>query len=282
MNAERKRLALITGAASGIGYGIARAAGREGFRIVLADIDESASERAAASLGAEGIEARPLRLDVGSDAAWQQASELVESQAAGLDLLVNNAGITGTGRPVAELEAAEWRRIIEVNLTGLFLGTRTMLPLLRKPAGGAHIVNTASMGALLPYAGGASYTASKAGMLAFSECLRQELQGSCIGVSVLLPAQVRTRLFDTSAGALDPDTGDAMSRRAAQVASLQRDGLDPLVVGERVMRAVREREFYVFTHPELEPIVTQRFSAMLTAMRDPPRSVVSPQAPTSS
>lgn len=141
-----------------------------------------------------------------------------------------------------------------------------MLPLLRQSEVGAHIVNTASMAALLPYAGGASYTASKAGMLAFSESLRQELEGADIGVSVLLPAQVRTRLFDTSAQQLDPRAGDAMSRRAAQAASLRQDGLDPLAVGERVMRAVHAREFYIFTHPELKPVVEARFAAMFAAM----------------
>ena len=266
MSKETQGLALITGGASGIGYGIALAAARDGLRLVVADIDEAALHEAAANLAAEGAEALTLKLDVGSESDWKSAASVIESHGGSLRLLVNNAGITGTGRHVADLDPAEWRRILDVNLSGLFLGTHTMLPLLRKAGTGAHIVNTASMGALLPYAGGASYTASKAGMLAFSEALRQELEGSGVGVSVLLPAQVRTRLFDTSAQQLDPNASDAMSRRTAQATSLQRDGLDPLAVGEQVMRAVHAREFYVFTHPELKPLMEARFAQMLAAM----------------
>lgn len=266
MGGQTKGLALITGGASGIGYGIARAAARQGLRVVIADIDEAALHQAVAMLAADGAEVLTLKLNVANESDWQGAARFIESNGGSLQLLVNNAGITGTGRHVAELDPAEWRRIVDVNLTGLFLGTHTMLPLLRKAVSGTHIVNTASMGALLPYAGGASYTASKAGMLAFSEALRQELEGADIGVSVLLPAQVRTRLFDTSAQQLDPRVGDAMSRRAAQAASLREDGLDPLAVGERVMRAVHAREFYIFTHPELKPVVEARFAAMLAAM----------------
>lgn len=266
MSEQTKGLALITGGASGIGYGIASAAALDGLRVIIADIDETALSAASANLAKEGADVLTLKLDVGSESNWQRAASFVESQGGSLQLLVNNAGITGTGRHVADLDPAEWRRIIDVNLTGLFLGTHTMLPLLRKSRAGAHVVNTASMGALLPYAGGASYTSSKAGMLAFSECLRRELDGSDIGVSVLLPAQVRTRLFDTSAQQLDPNASDVMSRRVSQAMSLQRDGLDPLVVGQRVMRAVREREFYIFTHPELKSVAEARFAQMLAAM----------------
>lgn len=263
------KVAFITGAASGIGLGIARACAEAGMKLVLTDVDAATLKAAQASLQAQGHPVMAQTLDVCDEAAWRNAAIRAEQRFGGVHLLCNNAGITGSGRPVAELEPAEWRRIIDTNLSGMFLGTRTLLPRMREAGEGGHIVNTASMGALLPYAGGAAYVASKAGMLALGEVLRQELQGSGIGVSVLLPAQVRTRLFDTSAQQLAPQASGAMSRRAEARQSLERDGLDPHAVGRQVLDAVRADRFYIFTHPELRAATAQRFDAMLDAMTDP-------------
>ncbi|MDB5972471.1 MAG: short-chain dehydrogenase [Hydrocarboniphaga sp.] len=261
------RVAFITGGASGIGLGIARACAEAGMKLMLADVDADALAAAQARLAATGYAAAVQILDVRDEAAWDAAAARAETLFGGVHLLCNNAGITGSGRPVEELEPAEWRRIIDTNLTGSFLGLRSLLPRMRRAGQGGHVVNTASMGALLPYAGGASYVASKAGMLALSEALRLELRGSAIGVSVLLPAQVRTRLFETSSQQLAPQDADAMSRRAAARHRLEYEGMEPLEVGRQVLDAIRENRFYVFTHPQLGAAVEQRFGAMIEAMR---------------
>lgn len=257
------RVALITGGASGIGYGIAEAAAALGMKLVLADVDAGRLQDAQRQLSANGADVLTLSFDVSDAQAWRLALDRVLERFGALHLLCNNAGITGTGRRIEQLDAAEWARILNVNLTGMFLGTQAVLPHLHRQRQGGHIVNTASMGALLPYAGGASYVTSKAGMLAFSEVLRQELADSDIGVSVLLPAQVRTRLFDTSSQQLAPDEIDAMHRRASAVASLQRDGLDAGAVGRQVMNAVQDNRFHIFTHPELSAAVRQRQDAVM-------------------
>ncbi len=268
-NLENK-VAFITGGASGIGLGIAQACAEAGMRLVLADVDAAALAGAKDALAGQGHAVLAQHLDVTDEAAWKRALAQAETAYGAVHLLFNNAGITGSGRPVGELDPAEWRRIIDINLGGMFLGVSTLLPHLRSHGQGGHIVNTASMGALLPYAGGAAYVASKAGMLAFSESLRAELQGSGVGVSVLLPAQVRTRLFETSAQQLAPTDGDAMSRRAAAKLSLEREGLDPLEVGRQVLSAIREDRCYIFTHPELHQMASRRFDAMIEAMvREP-------------
>lgn len=106
MSGQTKGLALITGGASGIGYGIARAAALDGMRVVIADIDLAALQESAANLAAEGAEVLTLKLDVGSESDWRRAASFVESHGNALQLLVNNAGVTGTGRHVGELESA--------------------------------------------------------------------------------------------------------------------------------------------------------------------------------
>lgn len=261
-------VALVTGSASGIGWGIAQACAIQGMRLVLTDVRAAALAQAAQTLRAQGAEVLDCVLDVSDAVAWEATITAVGKRFGALHLLVNNAGITGSGQPVAQLDEAEWRRILDINLTGTFLGVRHCLPLLRASSGQRHIVSTASMGALLPYAGGASYVATKAAVLAFSEVLRQELCEEGIGVSVLLPAQVRTALFETSAAQLQPDAeGDVMARRAAARLSLERDGLDPLDVGHQVLAAVRARRDHIFTHPALEPEVAARMQAILADMR---------------
>lgn len=263
------RVAFITGGASGIGLGIARACAEAGMKLALADVDAAALASAQAEFEAQGHAVRSLRLDVRDAAAWDAAVDQVERELGPVQLLCNNAGITGSGRRLGELAAAEWQAILDINLGGLFLGVSCLLPRMRGDGREAHIVNTASLGALLPYAGGAGYVASKAGMLAFSECLRQELAGSAIGVSVLLPAMVRTRLFETSAQRLAPGETDAMSRRAEASRKLDDEGLDPLQVGRQLLAAVRTRRFHVFTHPQLRPVLAERFDEMLASMDAP-------------
>lgn len=263
------KTALITGAAGGIGLGIARACGEAGMQVAIADVDTRQLDAAAAELEAAGIAVLTLALDVRDQAAWNTALERTQARFGPVQLLCNNAGITGSGRRVEQLDANEWQLILDINLGGMFKGVRCLLPHMRGHGLPSHIVNTASMGALLPYPGGASYCASKAAMLAFSDTLWQELQDSTIGVSVLLPGEVRTRLFETSAQHLAPAGGDPLSLRAAQREGLQQRGADPLDIGRRVLAAVRAGEFHIFTHPELRAPAAQRFDAMLAAMSQP-------------
>lgn len=263
------RVAFITGAGSGIGLGIAQACHAAGMRLVLTDVDGAALNSAERDLRQAGAETQALTLDVADEAQWQQAAQAAERHFGAIHLLCNNAGITGSGRHVAELDPDEWRRVLDINLGGAFLGTRSLLPALRRHGDGAHIVNTASMGGLLPYAGGSAYVASKAALLAFSEALREELTNEPIGVSVLLPAQVRTRLFETSARELPGDGRRIHALRAQAERSLAQDGLDPFAVGQQVLRAVREGRFHIVTHPALADALRQKTHALLKAFDAP-------------
>lgn len=260
------RCAFITGAASGIGLGLAQACAEAGMKLVLADIDLAALREAEAHFIGRDVAVLALSLDVRDAAAWHSAADRAEQAFGPLHLLCNNVGITGSGRRIGELDAAEWQMILDINLGGMFNGISCLLPRMQARGEPAHIVNTASMGALLPYAGGGAYVASKGGMLSFSEALAEELHGSDIGVSVLLPGMVRTRLFETSAQQLAPGQSAVMSRREQASLSLTRDGLDPLDVGRHVLAAVRENRLHIFTHPELRDAVAARFGAMLAQM----------------
>lgn len=272
--AQEDRTAFITGGASGIGFGIACACAEVGMRVVLADRDTGALAASAADLRSRAaVEVSTMSLDVADAEQWQVAARALAAGPGRLHLLFNNAGVTGSGRVAGELGTAEWDRIVAVNLRSAFLGVSAMLPLLRTHGEPAHIVNTASMAALLPYAGGAAYTASKAALLAYSECLVQELAASSVGVSVLLPAQVRTNLFRTSMDGLGRAGAGLTERRGRDACSLETEGLDPQGVGRAVLAAVRAGAFYIITHPELRAAVDVRFERIREAMVGADRAV---------
>jgi NAD(P)-dependent dehydrogenase (short-subunit alcohol dehydrogenase family) len=178
-----------------------------------------------------------------------------------VQLLVNNAGVSTLGMPIDEVGPELWDRVISINLTGVYNGVHSFLDDMRG-AGGGHIVNTSSMGGLLCGPLLAPYSASKAAVVGLSEALRAELAGSGIGVSVLIPGSVRTRLWRTSRvvrGLPDIDTPPA----DLTTGSADPNGMDPDEVGRRVLAAVSANEPYIVTHPEFRTSVEDRHARLL-------------------
>lgn len=246
------KTALVTGAASGIGLGIAKALAGAGMNIVLADLRPPALEQARAQVEALGVRVLAVAMDVSDPASVAAAADVVVEEFGKLHVLVNNAGVAMHGTPIEQVTPEEWNWVFGVNVMGVVNGIRSFVPLIRRHGEGGHVVNTASVSGFFVREGRnqGAYAASKYAVVALSEALEQETRGAGIGVSVLCPGAVRTAIFDSAA--TRPDRfGGAYSRpeqEALRSAMIGGAGLEPEAVGQRVLQAIRDGEFYIFTH----------------------------------
>ncbi|HKE15206.1 MAG TPA: SDR family NAD(P)-dependent oxidoreductase [Kofleriaceae bacterium] len=264
------KVAVITGAASGIGLAIARRFAAEKMKLVLLDIEKPALAAAEESLRAAGAKTLAIQADVARPADLEAAAEKARAALGTLHVIVNNAGVGGVPGPVWALSETDWDWVLSVNLRGVISGVRVFLPPLLASGEEGHIVNTASMAGLTsnPFMG--AYTVAKHGVVALSEVLAKELElsGARVGVSVLCPGFVKTQIHMS-------DRNRPGEQRAASDSSGQAEGLAQLVaqlvdngkapdeVAERVASAVREGRFYVLTHPEMKPTIEHRMRDVL-------------------
>jgi NAD(P)-dependent dehydrogenase (short-subunit alcohol dehydrogenase family) len=256
------KVAFVTGAAGGIGLGIARACAERAMLVALADIDEGELGRAVADLRRLGAEVMAVHLDVTDRDQWDRAARDVGDVLGPVQLLVNNAGVSTLGLRIEEITPDMWDRVVSINLTGVYNGVRAFVGGMRAEGGG-HIVNTSSMGGLLGGSMLAPYAATKFGVVGFSEALRLELCDAGIGVTVLCPGIVRSRLWRTSRALRGlPDTDIAPDGNSGQTARAAMGGDE---VGRRVLAAVVADEPYVVTHPEYAPAVVDRHRRLLHA-----------------
>jgi NAD(P)-dependent dehydrogenase (short-subunit alcohol dehydrogenase family) len=250
------RVAVVTGAASGIGRALATRFAAEGMRCVLADVEEPALERVVADLRRSGASAIGVRTDVAKPADVQALADRTLEEFGAVHLLCNNAGVGG-GADFAQIPLEMWQWVLDVTLWGVIHGCRTFLPLLLEQEE-AHIVNTASMAALNGHPLGlAPYTTAKFGVLGLSQNLHFELAATTrgrVGVSVLVPGLTRTQIFSSDrnrppAVPVPPPSSFRESSKAA-LAGVWDSALDPDRVADLVVDAVRVRRFYILTHPE--------------------------------
>jgi NAD(P)-dependent dehydrogenase (short-subunit alcohol dehydrogenase family) len=274
MKELRDRVAVVTGAGSGIGAALARRCAAEGMRVVLADVERPAVEGVAAEIRRGGAEAVAELVDVRDPDALVRLADRTWEAFGACHLLVNNAGVVAY-RPIAELEIADWRWVLSVNLDGVVHGLHAFVPRLRAQGGPAHIVNTASIAGLIPLEGGGlgAYAASKYAVVAISETLRRELAPDGIGVSVVCPGGVVTRINES-----ERNRPKELERRRAppppdfeRIAGSRRslaqpeNWLEPDAVAERILEGVRDDELYVITHPSWLPLVRERHAEVEAA-----------------
>ena len=261
------RTAIVTGAASGIGLGLARAFAREGMAVVLCDIRGDRLDAALAEVRGLGAKAIAVVTDVSDRASVRAAGEAAAKAFGALHVACNNAGITIHGRSVAELTPQEWEWNVGVNFYGVVHGLEVFLPRIRRHGGEGHIVNTASIAGF--QIGGhrrsGSYGAMKFAVVALSESIAYDLKDTAIGVSVLAPAAVKTHIYTSGEnrparfGGPYEEAGNNPFQRELD------DGLEPDVVGERVVRAIRHNEFYVFTHMHTKEWLLARHKRIIDA-----------------
>ena len=266
------RTAFITGAASGIGFSMAKAFAGEGMNVMLADVERSALDRALKDLNQYGNHVCGIACDVADPDDVERAAQATFDAFGKVHVVCNNAGVAAGGG-IDHISVDNWRWVVDVNLMGVLYGLRSFLPHMRTHGEGGHIVNTASMAGMISGMGLSPYTATKYAVVAMSEGLRTQLQPFGIGVSVLCPHFVRTKIGESGrnrperygqARPLDPN-----SPAAAVVAEIARQiatGLDPAGVAARVVNAIRADELYIFTHPNMREIVDGRFAAIQAAM----------------
>jgi NADP-dependent 3-hydroxy acid dehydrogenase YdfG len=240
MHSALKTIA-ISGAGSGLGAALAHRYGAAGYRVAVTDQHERRAFRVAAELEAEGFNAWSQALDVTSAQDWDALYQRVLTEWGRLDILVNNAGVAAAGR-LEDSSLEDWRWVLDTNLVGVVRGCHRFLPLLREQGSG-HIINMASFAGMMPVPEMSAYATAKAAVVALSEQLRVDLQGSGVGVSVVCPAFVQTRLLETFRAP------DERHRKQAE-RWMERAAVTAEDVAETVFNAVRDRKFLVLTHRE--------------------------------
>ena len=259
------RVALVTGGGSGIGRGIALALAGAGMHVVVADIELDAAEAVATELGAE---ASADSVDVTDPAAVEALADRCFERHGGVDVLCNNAGVIGP-TPLGPESVDNWRWIVDVNILGVAHVINAFVPRMvarvGDTGGEAHIVNTASMAGLRAGDGWAhsAYGASKFAVVSMSRNLRGELAGSGIGVSVLCPGGVDTRIWEAGRNRPAERGGPEAYERPDRL--LPARVLDPLVVGRHVLRAIREDALYIITHAERREQIEEASGELLGA-----------------
>jgi NAD(P)-dependent dehydrogenase (short-subunit alcohol dehydrogenase family) len=267
MKELRDRVAVVTGAGSGIGRALAERFAAEGMRVVVADVDEARARETEALLAARGAQALAVQVDVRQPAAVEALAARTLEAFGAVHVLCNNAGIAGLARPTWEQSLEEWAQVVDVNLWGVIHGIRTFVPIMLRQGTEGHVVNTASMAGLMSLPLIAPYHATKFAVVTVSESLHMELgmTGAPVRVSVLCPGFVRTNIGQDS---LTSPRSEAEAAMHEAFRRLIAEGLDPAVVAERVVEAIRDERFWVFSHPELVAAVEQR-AASIVAGRNP-------------
>ena len=261
------RTALITGGAGGIGFSVAKALGEQKMNIVLTDIDQKNLLQSAAEFDALGIPVLAAPLDTADEMQWQAVAQQAKDKFGKVHMVVNNAGVGGDSGPIESQETEGWQWALGVNLMGVVYGAKTIVPLIKEHGEGGWILNVASMAGLggVPYSG--AYTATKAAVVALSEGWAKELKNQSIGVSVLCPAFVKTRIYDSERNRPDKYKSDAYdtsneSGFLKQTKQFVRDGIDASIVGKRVVEAISAGELYIFTHPNYRKLNQARLAAI--------------------
>jgi NAD(P)-dependent dehydrogenase (short-subunit alcohol dehydrogenase family) len=276
------RVAVVTGAASGIGRALAEAFAEAGSAVVVADLDGDEAEVVAAGIRAAGGEAEAVRVDVADAAAVDQLAATTLARFRRVDVLCNNAGVS-TFNLLRDQTLDDWRWVFGVNLWGVVHGVQTFVPIMRAQGTAAHIVNTASIAGLLSgVAFIGPYAATKVAVVSISETLAQELaiDGLPIGVSVLCPSSVDTKVMESERGrptmfGMEHRTGVAESVRLAIRDSFTGpSGQTPAQIADRVLEAIHARRFWIITHPGERPVLEARLTDMLANFpEDDPVSV---------
>ncbi len=266
------KTAFITGAASGIGLGVATRLAQAGVNVMMCDIEQAALEKARDELKrATNAEVDAVKADVSLKTELQAAADATLARFGEVHILHNNAGVTGGGSYGAWTDAG-WNWTIGVNLMAVIWGIEIFAPLIERHGQGGHIVNTASIAGLISGSGN-PYNVTKYGVVALSEGLRLELAPRGIGVSVLCPGFIRTNIIDSVRNLPERFAGAAPVRPPAasdepiatwlgNIRERIAGGIDPLYVGELVREGIEGDWPYIFTDAEFEPAIEARFAGI--------------------
>ena len=250
------KVAFITGGASGIGLGMARAFLEEGMKVSLADWNENHIAKARAQLVGNNA-VHFVKTNVAERDSLRAAAQETLDTFGAIHVLCNNAGVNGGGTAVSD-DFDAWDRAIAVNLGGVVNGTKIIAPIIRKQGEGGHIVNTSSMAGIVPLPGLAAYSTAKYAVRGFSESLRMQLAKDGIGVSCLFPGATRTALVPLPEDDPEHIKEEGAPQFLKDLWDAMRGAIDPYDTGKAVVEAIKENRFYIFTNREFLDEVKQR------------------------
>lgn len=264
----QNKIAVVTGAGSGIGLGIARALIAEGVHVAMLDVEKLALEHAVSEIGEVNVNVQPYVVDVTAREAMADVADQISKHFGKVHILCNNAGVAAGGS-IDKLSYADWDWCLGVNIGGVVNGMQAFLPHITGHDDGGHIVNTASILGQLPTAGQSIYCASKYAVVGLSEAARLDLAPLNIGVSALCPGMIATNIVKSErnrpahmgAGGLIEDA----QRREEVDAIFKAEGLAPLTVGEQVVHGIKQNKSHIFTHAGLRSGIERRFGEVLEA-----------------
>jgi len=261
------KVAVITGGASGIGRGMARAFAGAGMKLVIADLDDEAMAAVEQELTGEGAEVVTSRCDVSQLDQVEALADLAVDTYGGVNVLCNNAGI-GIPTSTAKMKLDDWRWIIDVDLWGPIYGVNVFLPLIEEQGVG-HINATSSMAGLIAGQMMGAYNVAKHGVVALMATLERDLRGrkSPITASVLAPGPINTNISRHSVeyrpGQAKPKADGATSGKVAgNIQAMLEKGMDPDEVGRLVLEAIGSGQFWILTHPRWSKAVQNQLDAM--------------------
>ncbi len=270
MEQFKDKVAFVTGAASGIGLGIAGACLRAGMKVVITDVRKAALDAAAAALAGQG-KVVPLVLDVTDREQWAACAARVASQLGDVDLLCSNAGVNFVG-PTQMATYEDWDFALRVNLGGTINAVRTFAAAMSNSGRGGHIVITSSVSGLFTGAGAGVYVTSKFALVGLAESLRADLRESGVGVSVLCPGPVKSEIFESTQQVRPPELAASGSVPVVPPGTVRADTAifrtapTGAEIGELVLQGVRRNDLYILTHPEIRPVLEARAAALLRAL----------------
>jgi NAD(P)-dependent dehydrogenase (short-subunit alcohol dehydrogenase family) len=275
---------LISGAAGGIGFALAKEFGELGMNVVIADIDEAALASAKKQLESLNINVLACKLDVTDFTQWQACVEQTLAAFGKLHMVVNNAGVGGVPGKIEQADHDIWRWVVDVNLMGVVYGAQAAIPEIKRHGEGGWIINVASMAGMMgiPYA--SSYSATKAAVVSLTESWAVELKSYNIHVSALCPAFVKTRIHESMRNKQDKYKSSKESKEitladkqrykknAGQAAALVESGIAPELLAKRVIEALNSGQMYIFTHPNYKEVAGYRAAMIDKAFDDAQQS----------
>ena len=266
MDSFRDRVAVITGGASGIGLAVAQALAVEGAKLVIADIEQGALERAVEGLVAGGAEAIGVITDVSDKAAVDRLADRTWAHFGAAHLVMHNAGVV-SGSPVQNLTDVDWKWVMGVNLWGPIYGVEAFLPrMLQQPEGG-HMLFTSSFAGLVPFVNIAPYNVTKAGVVALAESLRKDLRGTKVSASVLCPMHVVSKIGESERNRPDAFGGPRKAAATDDDTPPDHRILPAAEAAQLILGGLRRNDLFIHTHQEAEGFVRKRVERIAESFR---------------
>ena len=272
MKQIENKVAFVTGAASGVGYGMAQAFLEAGMKVIAADIRPDALAAAGDRLQADETRLRTMIVDVSDEAAMIDAADKAAAMFGKVHVVCNNAGVNlFNPTPIEEADQRDWEWLLGVNLFGVVHGVKAFAPILKAQGEGGHIVNTGSMSSFITGPGAGIYSAAKFAVHGYTNVLRYSMAEHGVGVSLLCPGLVDSDIYkshlvrpsdlDTASNSVAPETVE-------RIAVVQRNGMAPIEVGRKVLAGIRANAHFILPHPEFREELQEIFEEIVASLPD--------------